>query len=295
MNQGFDAAVLDSAVLDTLDAALRPLARLAVRHQIGLRRLEELLKLALLREAERSLPEGVRATDSHVHVLTGMHRRDIARLRAGASRVQGDGARHSLARLVLQRWTGDVDYIDEDGQALPLATTEREGGLLSFEALVRSVSTNVGHRALLDEWQRAGALVCGDDGRWRLQIAQAAYVMPLEQRLRMTGLRLHDLGLSLADDLVRERSQHFHLFVDATALTPQSAQWLTEQAHEIGRKAVASLNAKASALARQDFGKPEATMRASFGAYSHVAENGSTAPAVVNHIQDAARPAGQSI
>ncbi len=270
----FDAAVLDKSVLDALDAALRPLARLTIRHQIGMGRLEELMKLALLREAGASLPAGVRASDSHIHTLTGLHRRDVARLRSGLSRAEGDEARHSLARLALQRWTGDSDYIDEHGQALPLATTEREGGSLSFESLVRGLSTNVGYRSLLDEWQRAGAIVLGDDGLWRLQLAHAAYRMPLEQRLRLSGLRMHDLGSALVDDCASSSPVHFHLFADTTGLTAESVQTLTALAHVVGRRAVENFNAKAVALARRDRGKPQADRRAMFGAFSYSAVAG---------------------
>jgi Family of unknown function (DUF6502) len=272
MNEAFDAAILDGAVLEALSSALRPLARLAVRHQISLGRMEELLKLALIAEAELSLPAGERATDSHIHTITGMHRRDVARLRSGASNAAGDGARHSLARLVLQRWTGDANYIDARGRPLALATTEREGGAQSFEALVSGVSTNVGYRSLLDEWQRAGALSQEADGLWRLHLAQAAYVVPLDQRLRMTGLRLNDLGSALVHDLARDTSAHFHLFVDEPSLTPQSAQRLTELAHQVGRRAVASFNARASALALQDQNSSDATVRVTFGAFSHFAD-----------------------
>ncbi len=280
----FDASVLDKSVLDALDAALRPLARLTMRHQIGLGRLEELMKLALVREAEASVPAGVRATDSHVHTLTGLHRRDVARLRAGSSRADGDAARHSLARRALLSWTGDPQFIDGNGQAVPLAATEREGGALSFESLVRGLSTNVGYRSLLDEWQRAGAVVRGSDGLWRLQLSQAAYLMPLEHRIRLSGLRMHDLGSALVDDIANDQPQHFHLFSDATHLSAESVRALTEHAHVVGRRAVESFNAKAVSLATRDRGQPDAHRRAVFGAFSYSTMAGADSePAVVRH------------
>ncbi|MBL4556309.1 MAG: hypothetical protein JKP98_01110 [Rhodobacteraceae bacterium] len=85
--------------------------------------LSDLLKRAMLGAAERAA--GVPATDSRLSLMTGLQRRDIARLRATAPPAEAPPAPH-LARLV-GLWLGDPAYAGR-----PVA---RKGPAPSFDDL----------------------------------------------------------------------------------------------------------------------------------------------------------------
>ena len=93
-----------------LDHLLAPLARLLVARGVLFSDLTEQLKLQYVRAAEAGAE--ARATDSRLSVMTGLQRRDIARLRADQSGTEGPARPNHLSRLVAL-WQALPDYRDQ--------------------------------------------------------------------------------------------------------------------------------------------------------------------------------------
>lgn len=128
-----------------LDALLAPIARLAVAKGVLFSQVAERLKLQFLRAAEGENA----STDSRVSVMTGLQRRDIARLRALPTEAP-DPVNH-LARLVMV-WRTDLG-------GKPLL----RNGETSFASLAASIRKDVHPRTLLEQLIAAGTVEIRED------------------------------------------------------------------------------------------------------------------------------------
>jgi hypothetical protein len=128
-----------------LDPILRPLARLAVRKGWLFPVVEHRLRHAYI-EATNSLDDG-EVTDSKISILTGLQRRDIARLRREATPPQNQ--RQPLAEIIAL-WWDDPAY---DPNGIPI---QSDGP--SFTELARCVRKDVHPRTFLDILIENGAV-----------------------------------------------------------------------------------------------------------------------------------------
>ncbi|MEP5633461.1 MAG: DUF6502 family protein [Tateyamaria sp.] len=131
--------------MNWLDPILRPLARLAVQQGWLFPVVELRLRHAYVKAAQTA-DDGV-ATDSKISIMTGLQRRDIARLRNETTSVQG--RRQPLAEIIAL-WWDDPSY-DPDG--IPI-----QGESASFTTLARSVRQDVHPRTFLDVLVQNGAV-----------------------------------------------------------------------------------------------------------------------------------------
>lgn len=146
---------------------LRPLARLMIDHGLQMPSLVELLKKALVDEAARAyglVDKG--SSDTRISLLTGVHRKDVRRLRAAPLAEADNTPMVPLAASVVARWISEPRYLNADQSARPLARTPGRGlaGEADFTTLVAEVSRDVGARAVLDELVRLGVVEGRDDG-----------------------------------------------------------------------------------------------------------------------------------
>lgn len=146
-------------VMAALRRVLRPLVRLMIRHGITLPAMVELLKQVLVDVAIRDFPvEGKRTTDSRISVLTGVHRKDVKRLREAESEKTDIPKRVSLGMQLVNTWMTDAAWLDGQGYPRPLPRSSDDGSP-SFETLADQVSSNdVRARAILDELLRLGVV-----------------------------------------------------------------------------------------------------------------------------------------
>lgn len=133
----------------------RPLVTWLLRSGVGFGAFTTALKPVFLAQAERELAQQ-RASDSAISLLSGLHRKDVRRLRqSGQESLDAIDARTlaqgkpSAANQVLTRWLTN---------GWP-TTLEASATTPSFDALVRSVQSDVHPRAVLDELCRLGLVV----------------------------------------------------------------------------------------------------------------------------------------
>lgn len=193
-------------MLDLLDRLLAPFARLMVARGIQFPELVERLKAHYV-EAAKDLSEG-KLTDSRLTVLTGLQRRDVARLRA---LPPVEPKIHHLARLIAL-WQNDPAY---QGKDLPKTGPKR-----SFEALAKAVRKDIHPRTMLDTLEAAGA-VSIDPLTQDIRLLQASY-QPLagsEDQLAYLTQNLGDHFDAATNNVLGHQPKHFERAVHYERLT----------------------------------------------------------------------------
>ena len=210
-----------------------------------------------------------RQTDSRVSLITGLHRKDVKRLRA-----PGYG-RHaelvppsvSLGEKIVTTWTSDPRYSDAAGRPVPLPRLARRGGEASFEALVTSVSKDIRSRAVLDEWIRLG--IAHIDEEDRVCLNSEAFV-PRDGEEEKAFYFGHNLGdhVSAAthnmlggDPPFLERSLHY------TGLTAEAVQAITKASERLGMDALKAVQRKAIMKDADAASDGSSRARFTFGVY----------------------------
>jgi hypothetical protein len=270
-----------SNLLATMQRALWPLVKLLMHRGIGFTVAAEALKTVFIRVAMQEFPlQGKRETDSRISVLTGIHRRDVKRLReeihaspharaAATADAQRPGAdpQISVSSRVVALWTGLPDYLDENGRPRPLPRSARKGGDVSFEALVQSVSKDIRPRAVLDEWLRRGAVTLDDEGLVRLNLDVLMARKGIDEKAFYFGQNVHDHLAAIAHNLTSAERPFLERCVFYGKLTPESVAELAELAREEGMRALQAVNRRALELKARDAGRPQARYRMNFGLY----------------------------
>ena len=256
-----------AALMRALGRLARPLVRLLIARGVTLPLLIDLLKRVYVQVAreEFQVPDR-RLTDSRISLLTGVHRKDVKRLRDADSERFTPPRGASLGAQVMGLWLGAPAYQDRAGRPRPLFRTAADG-TPSFEELVASISTDVRPRTVLDEWLHAGLVTLGEDRMVRLR--QNAFVpdADFEQLAYFFGRNLHDHmaaavhNLSRAGPPLLERSVHYD------GLTVESAQALAELARTHATEALVAVNQEALRLSQRDDGRPDADRRVNMGLY----------------------------
>src|SRR5215471_14663879 len=127
---------------------LRPLVRLCIRCGMTFPALAQLLRELFINVAEHDFPlEGKQQTDSRVSLLTGIHRKEVARLRGAGAPVAEVPTTLSRTSAIIARWLAAPEFTDAKGDPLPLPRTADDGAP-SFETLVESITKDVRPRAV---------------------------------------------------------------------------------------------------------------------------------------------------
>lgn len=234
---------------------LRPLVRLALAHQIGLHALVELLKRLLVEEAASAVQAaGGKATDSRIHTLTGVHRKDVRRLRrvAPATAASKIGEESIGARLIA-RWTADERFLNNRRRPRVLALRRaRADAPPSFEDLVNEVGRqDVRPRAVLEELLRLKVVRMKGN---RVALNEAAFVPTegFEEKLFYLGLNTGDHAAAAVFNLTGGRPPMLERSVHYDALREASVSELETLARAEGMRLLQMLNRRALALQRRD-------------------------------------------
>ncbi|MGE5155711.1 MAG: DUF6502 family protein [Bdellovibrio bacteriovorus] len=251
-----------------LTRLLRPLVRLLIREGVTFPALSALLKGLYVSVGESDFrPADGRQTDSRISLLTGVHRKDVRRLRAGDDNTESAPAPAavSLSAQVIALWAGSPDFSDGSGVPRPLPRFADDGP--SFESLVTRVSKDIRPRAVLDDWLDRG--LAHYDAQGRVVLREAALVPreDLEQLAFFVGRNLHDHIAACVHNLAGGPRPFIERAVYYDRLTPEAVARLGSLAHDLGMMALLSLNREASALAQEQEGAPDANHRMSFGVY----------------------------
>jgi hypothetical protein len=189
-------------VLAACRRLLRPVARLMLAAGITWKEFAEQAKSVFVDVATREYGIGGRPTNaSRVSILTGLSRREVARLRNASEEADAAlPAKTTDATRVLSGWHQDPDYADDAGRPRPLPV---EGPAPSFQSLHRRHGGDIPASAMLKELVKVGAVRRLDDGRVE---AAMRFYMPtrLDPELALrAGAVMEDLGDTVTFNLTQ--------------------------------------------------------------------------------------------
>ena len=269
MTQDTNQSIPSAALVNALTCILRPLVRLLIRHQITFPFISQLLKSVYLEMAVEASPgDAKRITDSRLSLLTGVHRKDVRRLRQENEAIAMPEIKAtSLGAQVVAAWLGEKAYTDRRGQSLALFRLEKSGAP-SFETLVEEVSRqDVRSRSLLDEWLRSGVVTLDNDDK--VHLVQDAFIPPdnFDEKVFFFGHNLHDHIAAGVDNLSNEKTPFFDRGVYYNNLKPESVTELQSFINKEAMVLLRSVNKKARQMQKKDSVSESANRRFRFGAY----------------------------
>ena len=253
---------------------MAPLVRWLLRHGVHYGAFADALKSIFVAVARQELADGQsKVTDSSISVLSGVHRKDV---RALGARKSAPAAPRSvpLVSQVFTRWLTDARYCSAPGQPAALV---RVGPGASFETLAREVSTDVHPRTVLDELIRLGLVELDDD---RVVPRAQAFVPAkgLEDLAALFSANAADHIAAAVHNLTETGPKLLEHSVFADGLTPESAQYLADEARALWAKAFDAMVAQAQARVDAD-SAADGTTRIRFGVYFYADPSPEAPPA----------------
>lgn len=256
------------ALLQAIQRLLRPLARLLMSFGIDFPAFANLAKGVFVDVAVRDFPnDGSTITDSRVSLLSGVHRREVKRLRAEMLQQQLPPLSVSLGAQIIGQWCADARYLDQQRRPAPLPRLASKGKDLSFEHLVSGVNKDIRPRAVLDEWLRLGVAELDEDDRVHLVEASFIPARGMDEKVFYFGKNISDHLAAGVHNMLNQQPPFLERTVYYDGLTPGSIEALRDLTRELAVSALQEVNRQALRLQQEDAGKPDSTGRMTFGTY----------------------------
>jgi Family of unknown function (DUF6502) len=249
--------------MEIFDALFAPVARLLVARGVLFPDLAERMKAHFVQAA--LAVQGGRATDSKVSVLTGLQRRDVARLREAAVK---DRRPNHLARLVAL-WQTEPGW-QRGGAPMVLP---RSGPAPSFEALAQMVRRDVHARSMLDALLAAGTVALLEDGQ-AVRLVHASY-QPLagsEDQLAYLARNLGDHAAAAAANVQAAVPPFFERAVHYGGLTVDQVAELDARFRQGQMALMQDISARAAEMKRGNTGGSTHRFRAG-GYFFHTGDD----------------------
>jgi hypothetical protein len=247
-----------------LAALLGPLAQAMVARGVTIGGAQEAMKRALLNAVVAE--DGESVSDSRVSLRTGIHRKDVKRLRgAGADECTRKSV--SAAALAISYWATAPEFQSSCGAARDLRRAAQDD-LPGFDDLIRSARIDMAPGTVLQALLDQGAVSDLGEGLYRLQTQSflpqsgsdaqvAAYQATLSAHMQAAT---HNL---LADE---GTPRHFDRILRYSHLSDTSVAALSAAANEKAQALLEELNEMAQELQMQDADLGQ-TGRFALGAY----------------------------
>ena len=185
---------------------LKPLIRLLLRSGIGFAHFSEWVKFAYVDVAEKDFPlAGRPPSTSRIATLTGLHRKEVARLRTALQQEELNFSppKANRAERVINAWLREKAYLNKKGKPKILALSGPEP---SFDSLAQLASGDIHSTAILDELLRINAveMINGQ----KLQLKTTGYISTDndDEQLNILGQSGEDLLSSLEHNLNPDNS-----------------------------------------------------------------------------------------
>lgn len=212
-----------------LRALLYPVVAFCVRRSIRLPEILEMLKALFIQAAEQELLRTeAKPSASRISAMTGVHRKDIARLNS-EDRIQSR-PKNVISRIMVQ-WRFDSRFSTKPGVPRSLLTEGRES---EFAELVESVNGgDLSSYAVLFEMERMGIVVV-KSGKVTLQWENYVPPVEVETGLQMLAEDCADL-LSAVETNIYEESETPNLHLKTVfdniveSAVPSIRRWLLRE------------------------------------------------------------------
>lgn len=242
------------ALNQAVQRLLQPLVKLLLSFQITYPVVQEWLKKAMVEVAERDFPLADKPqTDTRLSLLTGIHRKDIKRLRGSAEQLTEAPEVVSLGVQIAAYWM--ANHRDNEGQPQALPFKQNDTHTPSFEGLVEQVAKkDIRARVVLDEWLRLGVVESlNHEGEEYLQLTPNAFIpsQGLDEKAFFLGMNLSDHMATVSNNLLDQPAK-FERCLYYDGLSEASIEELKQLAADEGMAMLTRLNQRALELKQQD-------------------------------------------
>ena len=240
-----------SRLLAATQVVLKPLVRLLLRNQVTYPALAAVLKQLYVEVADQEFAiQGKRQTESRLSLLTGIHRKEVKRLRQEIAQQSDNETPKavSLGGMLVASWLTTAGY-QKDGNPLPIPRQSSTSGDVSFETLVETVGRqDIRSRAVLDEWLNLGMARIDENDQVVLQ--QEAFVPRHgeEEKLFYWQRNLSDHIQTASYNLATDGEPLLERGVYYTRLSDDAINELHQIYQEEGMKLLKHLNQQALML-----------------------------------------------
>ena len=261
-----------AALVKAVAMLCRPLIRLLIEKGITFPQFRELMKTLYVEVAtEHFSLDDKTPSDSRVFVLTGIHRKDIKRLRQQSEREDATVTTSaSLSAEIIARWTGMAEFLDDKNKPRALAKSGK-GDEAGFEQLVSSVNKDVRPKVILEEWLRLNIVRMKGE---QVVLNKSAFVANKEfkEMAYYLGHNVHDHLASCVNNIMAEDEPMLERSVYYASLTEDSVHKLKTIASKKGNDLLQQLNKQALKFYDADKDKADANYRMRLGVYWYQAQ-----------------------
>ena len=210
-------------VLSACYSFLVPVARFLLRSGVSFNEFTELARAAFVQVAGEEYGIRGRPTNiSRVAAMTGIPRKEIRRIRNLVDRY-GSTPRDEISPLgdILHHWYTDQDFLDSDGQPLPLPS---DGIGMTFELLAKRYAGDLPSGALKSELLRTGAVALNDDDQLVPTRRQAVPERFDDKLVTSLSFNLYGLASTIAfnSNSKRTGAGRIERFVQSEHVSPES-------------------------------------------------------------------------
>ena len=240
----------NSAIFKALECALKPLVRLMLARGITYIQLTEWLKHIFVETAVREFTLPVKAiNDSRISVITGVHRKDVKRLREMMliNPILVEPTNVNLGSKIVSTWLSNSLYM-QDGKPKAIARLRKDGGDVSFEALAEVVTKDVRARAALDELERVGAVNIDENDRVTLITEAFIPAKGEDEKAYYMGLGVGDHSAAAVHNVLNCQPPSFDRVVHYKGLSSESIQDIEQLSRAQGSQLLQEINKKAEKL-----------------------------------------------
>ncbi|MCB0320930.1 MAG: hypothetical protein KDD60_08385, partial [Bdellovibrionales bacterium] len=178
--------------------------------------------------------DGEKVSGSRIAVMTGVHRKDVARFQRA---VPKEKPKNIIAKIMVQ-WQHSPQFTTKNGRPRVLEAVGRES---EFAKLVESVNGgNISSYSILNEMERMG--IVQRTGK-RIKLQWRDYVPPMaeEEALALLATDTGNLFQAVEENVYeRQETPHLHLTTVfdriSEAALPQIRSWLVEEGSMFQKK-----------------------------------------------------------
>ena len=223
-------------IVSGLRLILKPVVKYCLRNSLKIQDLTEVAKGLFIEFSSAELEaRGSKVTDSSLSVMTGLHRRDVTRLKIEGA--EPDKANDVVTKVIGQ-WQSDSRYCDKQGKARVISYGTEAS---EFNKLVCLVSNDITSASVLTELERIGAVQKHADGLKLIEKTYSPGKSPIKG-LRILSDDCDDLVSAVEENLLHTPEiPHMHYRtvydrVDSSAI-PKLKKWFLDQGNELHLRA----------------------------------------------------------
>ena len=258
-----------SLITVALRKILQPLLKLLISKGVTLSLVTNILKETYVSVAEKEFSDNKKhQTDSSISVLTGVHRKDVKKLRNQTIDKQEIPESIAKGSQIVALWVSNPETTNDEGWPISLPKKSKNTKEVSFETLVTSFSKDIRPRTLLDEWLRLGVVSIDDNNRVKLNNNAFIPEKGYEEKIFYFGRNIHDHIETAMKNLLNEESKsQLERSVHYAGLTKESLKKIEDLSQQLAMDNLLKINKIAKKYAENDKNSNDKKYRFNFGVY----------------------------